>query len=65
MCIEANFDDYGMSVFVCLMRGDYDSRLMWPFRGHISIQLVNHSNDEYQREWTVNFSDPPCISCCW
>ena len=45
-----------VSVFVHLMRGEYDSRLVWPFRGDITIQLVNHSNDGSHREKTVQFS---------
>ena len=31
--------------FVHLMRGEYDSRLVWPFRGDITIQLVNHNGN--------------------
>ena len=61
MCIrvDANGRATGthVSVYVHLMRGEYDSRLVWPFRGDITIQLVNHSNDHDHREWTVHFSD--------
>ena len=46
-----------MSVFVCLMRGEYDSILKWPFRGNITIQLVNHSNDRDHHQQTVHFND--------
>ena len=34
-----------VSVSVHLMRGEYDSRLVWPFRGNITIQLVNHNGN--------------------
>ena len=47
MCVKVNFN-VGlncMSVSVYLMRGEYDSRLVWPFRGEITMQLVNHNND--------------------
>ena len=37
-----------VAVLVHLMRGEYDSRLVWPFRGDITIQLVNYSNDQDQ-----------------
>ena len=63
MCIrvDANGTSSGagthVSVFVHLMRGEYDSRLVWPFRGDITIQLVNHSNDDSHCEKTVPFSD--------
>ena len=46
-----------VSVLVHLMRGEYDSRLVWPFRGDITIQLVNHNNDQDHREYTIFFND--------
>ena len=63
MCfkVTANGDGSGadthVSVFVHLMRGEYDSKLMWPFRGDITIQLVNHNNDQYLEERTVPYND--------
>ena len=62
MCISVNANGqlHGtgthVSVYLRLMRGEYDSRLVWPFRGDVTIQLVNHNND--QDDWiTMNFSD--------
>ena len=49
-----------VSVFVHLMRGEYDSRLVWPFQGDITIQLVNHSNCHLER--IVPFSDAAIAS---
>ena len=34
-----------LSVFVCLMRGENDDQLEWPFQGNITIQLVNQEED--------------------
>ena len=51
-----------VTVSVHLMRGEHDSRLVWPFRGDITIQLVNHSNDQDQFEETVDFSDAAAAS---
>ena len=45
-----------VSVLVHLMRGEYDSRLVWPFRGDITIQLVNHNNDQDHREYILYYS---------
>ena len=39
------------------MKGEYDSWLVWPFRGDITLQLVNHINDQDHHEWTVPFND--------
>ena len=51
-------------VFACvhLMRGEYDRRLVWPFRADITIQLVNHNNDQDHRETTVFFDDAAVAS---
>ena len=45
MCINVDANGRGtgagtyVSVYVHLMRGEYDSRLVWPFRGDITIQI--------------------------
>ena len=52
MCLRV--DTYGVgigkdihvSVFTCLMRGNFDSHLKWPFRGNVTIQLVNQLEDK-------------------
>ena len=45
LCIYANGNGSGegthISVFVYMMRGDFDSHLQWPFKGKITVQLVN------------------------
>ena len=46
-----------VSVFVQLMRGEYDDQLKWPFRGVITIQLLNQSRDEGHWEKTVRYDD--------
>ena len=63
MCLRVDVNGWGygcgthVSVYVHLMRGEYDSSLMWPFRGDITIQLVNHSNEQDYRVRTVQFND--------
>ena len=59
--VDANGDGVGeathVSVFFCLHRGEYDDQLKWPFRGDITIQLLNQSRDEGHWEMTVHFND--------
>ena len=52
------------SILVCiyLMRGEYDDRLVWPFRGNITVQLVNQSSDQKHQEWTFKFDDNSLVS---
>ena len=69
MCVRVDANGHGdgagthVSVFVYLMRGEYDSQLVWPFRGDITIQLVNHNNDQYYCE-TVPYDDAAGSSTC-
>lgn len=52
MClrVDANGSDNGMnshvSVFVYMIKGEYDDHLKWPFRGDITIQILNQAAGE-------------------
>ena len=47
--VVANGCDNGegthVSVYVCLMRGDSDDNLKWPFKGTIKVSLLNQLDD--------------------
>ena len=47
-----------LSVFVCLKRGEYDDLLKWPFRGNISIKLVNQEEDKDHTVEKIRFTKP-------
>ena len=63
MCLGVDAYGWGVgeathvSVFVNLMRGEYDDQLKWPFRGDITIQLLNQSRDKGHWEETLPFDD--------
>ena len=44
------------------MKGEYGDRLQWPFRGDITIQLVNQISDQYQYEKSLDFTNAPLRS---
>ena len=52
VCLRVYANGYGaganshVSVFVHMMKGEYDDELKWPFRGDITIQLLHTSKDE-------------------
>ena len=46
-----------VSVFVCLMRGEYDDSLPWPFRADVTVQIVNHRRNAGHMERTVPFDE--------
>ena len=63
MCIGVNANGYGrgagtdVTVVVHVMRGEYDDWLVWPFRGNITIQVVNQNSDRDHVEKTAKFND--------
>ena len=67
MClsVDANGDAAGthVSVFTCLMRGEFDSHLKWPFRGNVTIQLVNQLEDKEHRTQTYEYTDTTPDGC--
>ena len=52
LCIYANGNSRGkgthVSVYVFLMRGEFDDHLKWPFRGDVTIQLKKTDPPHYQ-----------------
>ena len=63
MCLRVHANGGGegagthVSVYVYLMRGEHDDKLTWPFRGDITIQLVNQNEDQDHVENIVHFTD--------
>ena len=55
MCLNVDVNGFGdgenshVSVFVQMMRGEYDDFLKWPFRGAVTIQLVNRQRFQVGR----------------
>ena len=62
MCIgvlaggQANFIEY-LEFGVYLMKGEFDDRLSWPFRGHVHIQLRNQQGDSNHMAEAVCFTE--------
>ena len=44
-----------VSVYVCMMKGEFDSHLKWPFRGEITVELVNQK--EGGQNYARNFNN--------
>ena len=60
MCVEVHFNPWdSISVFVCLMKGEYDSTLVWPFKGDIKMQLMDHDRYHSHRKLSITFGDRP------
>ena len=46
-----------VSIFTHLMQGPYYDHLKWPFRGEITIQIVNQAGDHSHVEETIPYND--------
>ena len=59
ICLNVDANGYGegkgthVSVFIYMMQGEFDNELKWPFRGTITIQLLNQKRDEVNPHYTV------------
>ena len=63
MCVQMypNGHDEGkgthVTVSTCIMRGEYDDQLPWPFRGEIVIELLNQKADTDHHERSIEYDD--------
>ena len=57
MCLKVSPLGNHLSVSVYLMQGKYDSNLKWPFRGDITLQLVNQESGENSITKVISFND--------
>lgn len=46
-----------VTVYVCLMRGEYDNHLKWPLLAEITVQLCNQLTDRYHATGVIRFTD--------
>ena len=46
-----------IGVYACLMMGEFDNSLKWPFRGNITIQLLTQEQSKRHYERNILFTD--------
>ena len=63
MCLRVYANGLGdgegthLSLYVYLMRGEFDDQLKWPLRGAVTIQLVNQEEDKDHVMRTAHFDE--------
>ena len=63
MCLGVDTNGFGIgkgtrvSVYTFLMRGVFDSHLKWPFRGTVTIQIVNQLEDKEHHTVSYDYRD--------
>ena len=71
MCLRVHCDGKGtgrgthVSLFVHLMRGEFDDRLKWPFWGDVTVQLLNQEGSRGHCTKTISFDGraPVGVGC--
>ena len=54
-----------LAVCACLMKGENDDTLEWPFREEVTIQLLNQRDDAgIHREHRISFNETKPSVCC-
>ena len=53
-----------ISLFTQLMQGPFDEDLKWPFRGHVTIQIVNQENDDQHHQMTIPYTNDTGYVAC-
>ena len=56
-CGFGNGEDTHISVYVYLMKGENHAMLQWPFKGDVTIKLLNWREDKRHVEKTVHFNN--------
>ena len=46
-----------MSIHTCITQGPFDGDLKWPFRGDVTIQIVNQAGEINHRERVIDYTD--------
>ena len=46
-----------ISVFLSLMKGEFDGKLKWPFRGAVIVQLLNQVEDDLHHTEVIKYHD--------
>ena len=70
MCVEVapqgNGEGKGTHISICIymMKGEHDDILKWPFRGEVTIQLLNQLEDQCHHEVIIRFTEMVPGICC-
>lgn len=63
MCLSFQSDDAFLSVYLCLMKGEHDDKLKWPFMGTVNIQLMNQTSDSQHFKTSIVYDTENTSSC--
>ena len=71
MCLKVHANGFEsgkhthVSVYAYLMKGEYDHQLQWPFRGDVTVELLNWRQNKGHHKATLHFNGlTPAKSAC-
>ena len=70
MCLQVTPNGFwvGRNTHLCvaarLMKGENDDHLSWPFRGTVTVQLINQKQDKHHVEHNITFTDADNDETC-
>ena len=62
MCLNVDANGWSrgkgthVSVYACLMRGEFDDHLKWPFQGDVTVAVLNQLEDNNHTTYTIPFT---------
>ena len=60
LCVHANGTNEAkgthVSCYICLMSGEYDDILEWPFQGEVTVELLNQLRDNYHEKTIIKYN---------
>ncbi len=66
LCVDIGGNGVGkgiyMSVFLSILKGDYDTKMKWPFRGSVTVQLMNWRDSGMHHTEVIKYHDQTPIS---
>ena len=62
MCVEVfisglDISKKYLSLYTCVMKGENDDKLSWPFYGKLTVQLLNQKSDEHHHVYTIHYDE--------
>ena len=46
-----------VSVYACLMRGEFDDHLKWPFKSHVTVAVLNQLDNNNHTTYPIRFTE--------
>lgn len=67
LLVCANGDGIGagthVSVFVQIIKGEYDDVLIWPYRGTVTYMIINWTDDKNHKKRSADYSEEDALQC--